>query len=57
MTHIDFSILNSDVTVIYLRLIKSAIFLTVQQKKIKIAVFSLAIYPYIRCSFLKQENC
>ena len=47
MTHIDFVILNSHVTVIYLRFIKSTIFFNfftffvVKQKKLKYLYFSL----------------
>ena len=59
MTHIDFGILNSHVSVIYLlRFIKSTNFYMVKQKKIKIAVFFPALYPCIEdVPFLKQENC
>ena len=44
MTHIDFAILNSHVTVIYLRFIKITI-LSGKIKKNKIAVFFHVIYP------------
>ena len=53
MTHIDFVILNSHVTVIYLRFIKSTIFFTFfyffcgKTEKIKISVFFPAVYPCI----------
>ena len=38
-THIDFAILNSDVTVIYLRFIKNTYFYVVKQKKVAIFGF------------------
>ena len=58
MAHIDFAILNSHVTVIYLRFIKSTIFFCGKTtNKFKIAVFFPAIYPCIsNVPFLKQEN-
>ena len=46
MTHIDFIILNSHVSVIYLRITKSTIFCGKTEKFI-IAVFFHAIYPSI----------
>ena len=51
MTHIDFAILNNDVTVIYLRFIKSTNFRVVKPK-FKIAVFFSAIFlVYKMCLF------
>ena len=47
MTHIDFPFLNSHVGVESIRFIKNANFYVVKQKKIKIAVFLPAIYPFI----------
>ena len=38
-TYIDFAILNSDVTVIYLRFIKNTYFYVVKQKKVAIFGF------------------
>ena len=39
MPHINFAILNSNVTDIYLKYIKSTYFYVENQKKLKIAVF------------------
>ena len=47
MTHIDFVILNSHVSVIYLRIIKSTIFFFGKTETFIIAVFFHAIYPSI----------
>ena len=55
MTHIDFVILNSHVTVIYLRFIKNTIFFFFsffyffcgKTEKIIISVFLPAVYPCI----------
>ena len=58
MSHIDFAISNSHVTVIFLRFIKSAIFFCGKTEKSEIAVFFPAIYPCIKdAPFLKLENC
>ena len=46
VTHINFAILNSHVTVTYLRFIKSTNFYVVKQK-FKIPAFFPAIYPCI----------
>ena len=46
MTHIDFATLNSHVTVIYLRFIKSTTFCG-KTEKFKIGVLIPAIYPCI----------
>ena len=44
LTHINFALLNSHVTVIYLRFIKTTNCYVVKQKS-KMAVFFLVIYP------------
>ena len=46
MNYIDFVILNSNVTVLYLRFIKRTIFCG-KTEKFKIVVFFPAIYPWI----------
>ena len=57
MTHIDFVILNSHVTVIYLRIIKSTNFFCGKIENFKMAVF-LPCYLslYIRCAFFKARK-
>ena len=63
MTHIDFVILNSHVTVIYLRFIKSTSFFfffftfcVVKQKKLKYLYFSLLfILVYKMCLFKTRK--
>ena len=47
MTHKDFAVLNSHVTVIYLRFIKNTSFFCSKTEKFKIAAFFPAIYPCI----------
>ena len=58
MTHIHFSILNSHVTVIHLRFIKSTNFYVVKNRKIKNGCIFPAIYPciYKMCLFSSSKT-
>ena len=56
MTNINFTILNSHVAVIHLRIIKSMYFCVVKQKNVKQQHF-YTIYPRIKdLAFFRQEN-
>ena len=50
MTHIDLAILNSHLTVIYLKFIKSSSFYVVKQKN---CIFPCYLFLYIRCTFFE----
>ena len=57
MTYIDFTILNSHVTIIYLRFIKSINFYVVRQKNLEQLYFSLlSILAYKMCLFSRKKN-
>ena len=56
MSHIDFAILNSHVTVTYLRFIKNTYFYAVKHKIKNSCIFSYYLRLYIRCSFFQARR-